>query len=107
MIVRQYSPQNEVTVFRFGHNLLECHGKLMPVYIHLSRADPSEARVDQRAHLMRRRQLAGFQEIGEFACTLLDGHLRTSLALASTNQARPRPGQRQNGFQVDWGVNFK
>jgi hypothetical protein len=52
-------------------------------------------------------QLAGFQEIGEFARTLLDGHLRTSLALASTNQARPRPEQRQNGFQVDWGVNFK
>jgi hypothetical protein len=38
---------------------------------------------------------------------LLDGHLRTSLALASTNQARLRPRQRQNGFQVDWGVNFK
>ena len=79
----------------------------MPFQIHLSRAYSSEAGVDQRAHLMGRRQLAGFQEIGEFACTLLDVRLRTSLTLASTNQARPRPGQRQNGFQVDWGVNFK
>jgi hypothetical protein len=29
------------------------------------------------------------------------------LALASTNRTRARPGRRQNGFQVDWGVNFK
>jgi hypothetical protein len=78
----------------------------MPFQIHLSRADTSEAGIDQTAYLMWRRQLAGFQEIGEFACTSLDGHL-TSLALASTNPARPRPGQGQNGFQVDWGVNFK
>jgi hypothetical protein len=107
MIARKYSPQNNFALLGIGHHFLECHGKLMSFQIHLSRADPSEAGVDQRAHLMGRRQLAGFQEIGEFACTFLDGHLRTSFALASTNQARPRPGQRQNGFQVDWGVNFK
>ena len=43
MVVRQYSSQNKVAEFRFGRNLLECHGKLMPFHIHLSRADPSEA----------------------------------------------------------------
>jgi hypothetical protein len=55
----------------------------MPFHIHLSRADPSEAGVDQRIHLLRRRRLAGLQEIGELARALLYGHLRTSFALAS------------------------
>jgi hypothetical protein len=63
MIVRQYSPQNNIALLRIRHHFLERHGKLMSFHIHLSRADPSEAGVDQCAHLMRRRQLAGFQEI--------------------------------------------
>ena len=101
MIVRQYSPQNNFASLRIRHHFFERHGKLMTFQVHLPRADPSEAGVDQCAHLMRRRQLAEFQEIGEFACALINGHLRTSLAL------RLGPRQRQNGFQVDCGVNFR
>jgi hypothetical protein len=94
MIVRQYSPQNHFALFRIGHHFLECHGKLMPFQIHLSYAYSSEAGIDQRAYLMGRRQFDRFHEIGEFAGTLLDGHVRTSLALDSTNQAGHRTAQR-------------
>jgi hypothetical protein len=83
-----FSAQNNFALLGIGHHFLERHGKLMSFQLHLSRADPSEAGVDQRAHLMRRRQLARFQEIGEFARTLLDG---SSANLLRSLLPRPVP----------------
>jgi hypothetical protein len=76
----------------------------MPFQIHLSCADPSEAGVDQCTHLMGRGQLAGFQEMGEFACALLDRHQRTSLALtyrhARAGASERIPGRLRCEFQI-------